>query len=207
MRKLIMIGASGHGKVCADVARLNGYENICFLDDNKNLNECNGFEVVGIGADYKKYVGTSDFFVAIGNAAIRKRIIEQIEGEGGVIVSLIHPSAVVASDVSIVGASVVMAGVVINSGTRLGKGVIVNTCSSVDHDCVIGDFSHISVGSHLCGTVVIGQNTWVGAGATVLNNLNVCGDCVIGAGAVVVRDITILGTYAGVPAKRMADRT
>ena len=35
MKKLIIIGASGHGKVIADIAIKNGYETIVFLDDNE----------------------------------------------------------------------------------------------------------------------------------------------------------------------------
>ena len=80
-------------------------------------------------------------------------------------------------------------------------GCIINTASSVDHDCVLSDFVHVAVGAHLCGTVTIGNATWIGAGATVSNNVNICGECTIGAGAVVVKDIIEPGTYIGVPAK------
>ncbi len=50
-----------------------------------------------------------------------------------------------------------MAGAVINLGTRIGQGCIINTCSSVDHDCAVGDFVHISVGAHIAGTYEIGE--------------------------------------------------
>ena len=83
------------------------------------------------------------------------------------------------------------------------SGSIVSTCpgASVDHDGIIQDFVHISVGAHVAGSVHIGLKTWVGAGAIVLNNLNICNECMIGAGAVVINDININGTYIGVPAK------
>ena len=96
-----------------------------------------------------------------------------------------------------------MAGAVINPGVGIGKGCIINTCSSVDHDCDVGDYVHIAVGSHLCGTVSVGDGTWIGAGATVINNVFICSDCMIGAGAVVVNDIQESGTYVGVPARRI----
>ena len=38
LKKLIIIGASGHGKVVADIAKMNGYEEIVFLDDDIALN-------------------------------------------------------------------------------------------------------------------------------------------------------------------------
>ena len=71
----------------------------------------------------------------------------------------------------------------------------------MDHDCKIADFVHVSVGSHLSGTVNVGIRTWIGTGATVSNNVNICGDCMIGAGAVVIKDIDKPGTYVGVPAR------
>ena len=37
LKKLIIIGASGHGKVIADIAVNNGYEDIVFLDDNESV--------------------------------------------------------------------------------------------------------------------------------------------------------------------------
>lgn len=199
MRKLAIIGASGHGKVVADIARRNGYKEIVFLDDNDSIHECGGYPVIGKSSE----AGTidADVIIGIGNAGIRKQIQESISDEK--MVTLIHPDAVVAEDVVIGKGTVVMAGAVINPGVRIGKGCIINTCSSVDHDCIVDDFVHVAVGSHLCGTVNVGAGTWIGAGVTVNNNVFICPDCMIGAGAVIVNDIWECGTYVGVPARRM----
>ena len=94
-----------------------------------------------------------------------------------------------------------MAGAVVNADAVIGKGCIINTCSSVDHDCTISDFVHVSVGAHIAGTVNVGDRTWIGIGAVVSNNINICADCKIGAGAAVVKDIDMEGTYVGVPAR------
>lgn len=199
MRKLAIIGASGHGKVVADIARKNGYSEIVFLDDDESIHECGGYPVIGKSSE----AGTidADAIIGIGNAGVRKQIQESIPDEK--LVTLIHPDAVVAEDVVIGKGTVVMAGAVINPGVRIGKGCIINTCSSVDHDCIVDDFVHVAVGSHLCGTVNVGAGTWIGAGVTVNNNVFICPDCMIGAGAVIVNDIWECGTYVGVPARRM----
>ena len=202
--RIIFVGASGHGKVCAEIAGLNGYNDILFLDDNRELKECAGYPVEGVKADFEKYVDDSTyFFVSIGNGKTRKRIQEEIEAAKGNIATLIHPKSIVSKDVQIGIDSVIMAGAVINPGTVIGKGVIVNTSSSIDHDCTINSYSHIAVGSHICGFVHIGTNTWVGAGATISNHLSICDDCTIGAGALVIHDITSPDTYVGVPVKRI----
>lgn len=202
MNRLVIIGASGHGKVCADIAEKRGYEKILFLDDNKDLSFCAGYRVAGSTESFRDYINNAtSFFVAIGNPGIRQRITEEIEKEKGQIATLIHPDAVTGNTVKIGSGSAVMAGAVINPETVIGKSVIINTAASVDHDCYIGDFAHVSVGAHIAGTVKIGPRTWIGAGAVVINNLEICCDCTIGAGAVVVRDIDRAGTYIGVPAK------
>lgn len=195
LKKLIIIGASGHGKVIADIAIRNGYEDIVFLDDDENVKECAGFPVIGKTREALQLDG--DKIVAIGNPKIRERIQEDISG----IVTLIHPDAVISRRVEIGEGSVIMAGAVVNTDVVIGKGCIINTAASVDHDCMLGDFVHVSVGSHLSGTVNVGKRTWIGAGSTVSNNVNICGDCMIGAGAVVIKDIDKPGTYIGVPAR------
>lgn len=202
MNQLIIIGASGHGKVVADCAVRNGYNHIIFLDDNESVTHCGRYKVVGRSKEVEKLGG--DVIVAIGNADCRKRIQISISEER--LVTLVHPEAVVGDDVEIGAGSIVMAGAVINSGSRIGKGVIVNTSSSIDHDCMIGDFVHVAVGAHLAGSVSVGDNSWIGAGAIINNNLYICSSCMIGAGAVVVKDIEEEGTYVGVPAKRIMSK-
>ncbi|MBQ9083009.1 MAG: acetyltransferase [Clostridia bacterium] len=196
---LIIIGAGGHGRVIADIAVLCGYTNIGFLDDGADLT----VPILGKTADFRRYLTTHSFFVAIGNNAVRERITNDLASAGAALPSLIHPSAVIGSHVRIGDGTAVMAGAVINTGASLGRGVIVNTCASADHDCTVCDFAHVSVGAHLAGTISVGPRTMIGVGAAVINNISICGDCTVGAGAVVIRDITVPGTYVGVPAKKL----
>ena len=197
LNRLVIIGASGHGKVIADIAVKSGYKDIVFLDDNESVKECAGFPVIGKVSD--AVTMEDDKIVAIGNAETREKIQSKLSN----LVTLIHPNAVVSRRVEIGEGTVIMAGAVINSDVVIGKGCIINTGASVDHDCKIGDFVHISVGAHVAGTASIGRNTWVGAGATVSNNVSICGHCMIGAGAVVINNLANPGTYVGIPVKMM----
>lgn len=195
MNKLVIIGAGGHGRVAADIARFNGYEDIIYLDD-ADIPIASGKVT-----DYLKYAD-AEFVAAIGNGLIRRKLQTMLIERGCKVVTLIHPSAVIGSDVVIGEGTVVAAGAVVNTGARIGAGVILNTCCSVDHDCMIGDYCHVSVGAHLAGSVMVGRMTFICAGATVINNISICDECVIGAGAVVVKNIEESGTYVGVPAKK-----
>lgn len=200
MNKLVILGASGHGKVVADVAFKLGYREVVFLDDDTSLSECAGLSVVGCCEKAASLVdGNTNFFVAIGNPSVRERVQESLKALP--LATLVHPNATIGRRVEIGAGTVVMAGAVVNSDTIIGDGCIINTGATVDHDNRIADYAHISVGAHTAGTVGVGHGTWVGIGAVISNNVNVCAGCMIGAGAVVVRDIAISGTYVGVPAK------
>lgn len=202
-RRLVIIGAAGHGKVVADAAlKMDKYSDIIFLDDNNELTECNGFSVMGKSSEIVHYVKDADVFVAVGDAEIRQKIQEQVHKMNAFIATVVHPQAVIGKNVTIGCGTAVMAGAVINSGSIVGEGCIINTCSSVDHDCRIADYVHIAVGAHLAGNVEVGSRTWIGAGVTVSNNVSICCNCMVGAGAVVVRRIREPGIYVGIPAGR-----
>ena len=201
-KSVIVIGASGHGKVVADIIRCAGDEVAGFLDDNKkSLNNFIGYPVLGSVTEYEKFL-ESYFVVAIGNAEIRQKIADRLQGVKWY--TAIHPSAVISQiDVEIGEGTVVMANAVVNSGVSIGKHCIINSGAVVEHDNIIEDFVHISVGVKLAGTVHIGKRSWIGIGAVISNNISVCPDCMIGAGGVVVKDISDSGIFVGVPVKKL----
>lgn len=202
--KLLIIGASGHGKVVADIAlKMNKWKHIRFLDDDENCNTSLGIERIGNSKDTFQYVQDYDIFVGIGNNKTRKKIQEKLESEGASIPILIHPSAIIGEQVELANGTVVMAGTVINCSTKIGKGCIINTGATIDHDNLLDDYVHISPGAHLAGTVRVGKESWIGIGSVVSNNLQITSGCIFGAGAVVIKDITEPGTYIGVPVRRV----
>ena len=196
----MILGAGGHGRVVAEIAQLSGkYTDIAFLDD-KAPEASFPYLYMGKCEEFVDYLKDCDFFIAIGNVSIRRRLQTEVDEADGRIITLIHPSAIISKDVTIGKGTVVMAGAIVNTGAKIGDGVILNTASSVDHDCVVEDFCHVSVGAHLCGTVYLGAGTWIAAGATVINNVTVCPNCLVGAGATVTCDLVTSGTYMGTPA-------
>ncbi|WP_217593023.1 acetyltransferase [Cohnella sp. GbtcB17] len=202
--KLLIIGASGHGKVVADIAlKMNEWNDVVFLDDDESIKSSMGLEVIGRSNETQKYAENYDVIVGIGNNIAREKIQNRLENEGISMPVLIHPHAVIGEQVELSEGSIVMAGAVINCCTKIGKGCIINTGATIDHDNLIGDFVHISPGAHLAGTVNIGRGSWLGIGSVVVNNINITSYCTIGAGAVVINDLTEAGTYVGVPARRV----
>lgn len=199
MKRLLIIGAGGHGKVIADIALKNGYTDINFIDDHV-IGECMGFPIIGKTDEINNFSdGKTDFVIGIGDNSIRRTIAQRYAVNW---VTLIHPSAKIAANVAIGAGTVVMANAVINVCSNVGKHCVINTSTIVEHDNYIEDYVHLSPKVALGGTVRIGEQTHMGIGATVMNNIEVCRDCIIGAGAVVVQDITESSIYIGVPAKK-----
>lgn len=202
--KLAIIGAGGHGKVCADVAYLmNQWQEIIFLDNSKMGEIILGFEVIDSSENWCNYIQEYDFFIAIGDNKTREKVQLDLKSKNVSIATLIHPSAIIARDVEIAEGSLIAAGVVVNPSTKIGKGAILNTACTIDHDGEIGDFVHISPGAYLAGTVNVGERSWLGIGSIVKNNVTICNDVIIGAGGVIVKDINERGTYVGVPVEKM----
>ena len=206
MAKLAILGASGHGKVLADIALLTGWTKIDFFDDRfPELNILEQWYVVGNSEQLLQQVSNYDgVIVGIGNNKTRLEKQNQLATLNAPLITLIHPRAVIShmSDIGI--GSVVMANAVINPFAKLGQACIINTSSTVDHDCTLADGVHISPGSHLAGSISIGVNSWIGIGSNIIQLVNIGDNVVVGAGSTVIHSISSFQKVVGSPAKPMS---
>lgn len=202
--RLLILGASGHGKVVGDCARAAGnWPELLFFDDRwPELSSCGVWRVAGRGEDLPVSVLPGDqVFVAIGNSATRLAWLDRLQVAGLDVATVIHPSAILSRDVSIGVGSLVVAGAVVNVGCTIGKGCIVNTGATVDHDCILGDGVHICPGANLAGDVQVGNDSWIGIGSSVVQCIRIGAGVTVGAGAAVIDDVADGLTVVGVPAR------
>jgi len=194
-------------RVVAYILRARGEHSIeGFLDDISPARRGSAFggaTVLGGGDLYPELRrrGVTHAIVGIGDCAVRVKLAALARSHGLELATAIHPQGVVAPDVPVGGGTVVMAGAVVNTGSRLGENVIVNTGASVDHDGSIGDGVHVGPGAHLGGGVSVGAGTWIGIGATVVDHVKIGSGSIVGAGAVVLGDVADGVVVYGVPAR------
>jgi sugar O-acyltransferase (sialic acid O-acetyltransferase NeuD family) len=202
VKRLAILGASGHGKVLADIAESCDWSEVVFFDDAWPSLSANGHWAVAGTSD--TLVGClkdfSGVIVAIGNNEIRAEKLRWLAGLSAPLITLIHPSAIISQYAQLGVGTVVMPGVVVNVSASIGDGVILNTSCNVDHDCVIGSCAHISPGARLAGGVRVGDQSWIGIGASVKQLVTIGHNVTVGAGAAVVSNLPDGGTAVGVPA-------
>lgn len=208
MRRVLLLGAGGHGRVVADMAELAGWSDVQFLDDRwPELQDNLAWRVIGTLADLNKLAAPGTVALAtVGDNAYRLRCHRQLVQMNIEIPSIVHPSAVISSHARIGRGTVIMANAVVNAGAEIGDAVIVNTGATIDHDCRIADGVHVSPGAHLAGGVSVGEETWLGIGSAVREGIRIGRGVICGAGAAVVSDVADNMRVVGVPAGRRGDR-
>ncbi|CAK2714035.1 putative acetyltransferase [Vibrio crassostreae] len=205
MKSCAILGASGHGKVIAEIAELNGYHNIVFFDDRwPSIKSVGHWSVSGdtrkLLSNVKEYDLT---VVAIGHNAIRCSKQRELSSAGANFDILAHPSAVISKYANIGTGSVIMANAVVNPFSHIGMCCIINTGSTVDHDCKLAEGVHISPGVNLAGGVEVGKNTWIGIGSQIKQLVVIGCDSVVGAGSTVINNVPNFKTFVGSPAHEL----
>ena len=208
MGDIVVIGGGGHAKVLISVLKKLQWSVLGYTDEHDRG--------AILGAPY---LGPDDVLAGLIRAhedcaaligvgkvdASDLRVALQREAAtlGFVSPAIVSPCAVVNEEVKLGDGTVVFDGAVANSGAIVGELCILNTSSTVEHDCRLGDDVHVAPGATLSGDVSVGDGCMIGAGATVIQGVAICSGCVIGAGAVVVTDVVDAGVYAGNPARRI----
>lgn len=206
-KSLIIVGGGGQCKVILDCLRIGEYDQIFIEDPFVNHETLYGIKVIEKTEilDLKNF----EFVVAIGDNYLRSKIVSDLETRFPEITfaTLIHPTAYVADTAKLDAGVVVCAGSIIGAYASIGHHVIVNTNSSVDHDCRLDDFSSIGPNATLGGNVKVGKLSVVAISATVAQGVNIADFVIVGACALVLRSISEeLSLWTGCPAIKKRKR-
>lgn len=185
MGGLLIIGAGGYGKVVAETAELEGkWDDIAFLDDKGDT--VLSYRIIGKSNEYERFkVEYEHAIVCLGDNEKRMYLIHMILKAGYKVPVIIHPKAWVSKYSDIGAGCVILAGSVINTGTKIGRGCIVNINSCIDHDCTVSDGVHVCSGAVVRSMCNIGSLSYIGAGSTVKSGSILQNKYVLGDGEVI----------------------
>lgn len=202
--EVVIYGASGHGKVVADILQTLGIEIAGFVDDDPlKAREIFGLQILGDGKWLVERAASRSVSIAlgIGDNFARRAVMDRCSTAGVQPLTAIHPSATIAPSAKIAPGTVIMARAVVNPDAVIGHGAIINTGAIVEHDCRVGDFAHLSPKVAIGGHAQIGDLAWLGIGSTVIHGVKVGTGSIVGAGATVVADIGEWVVAMGTPAR------
>jgi sugar O-acyltransferase (sialic acid O-acetyltransferase NeuD family) len=205
-KPVAIVGYSGHSFVIIDILLSAGRLVTAYCDAEEK--EFNPYHLKYLGKEtevlnqLKKY----DFFACVGHNGIREKIHTNLSQYLGNPINAIHPSAVISASVKMGDGVMIAANATLNPLVEIGKGVICNTSTSIDHECIIGDFTHIAPGAVLCGNVKIGRSSFIGANSVIRQGITIGDNVTIGAGTVVVKDIPDGATVIGNPARQLVKK-
>lgn len=206
MKKIVIIGAGGHGRAVISTAMqlrqwdLHGVIDVNFHQQDE---EILGVPVIG-GMELLAALDCREISlaVAVGDNALRKELLEKALEKGFSLPNIVHPTACISINVDIGVGNYVGAMAHVGPCVNIGDGNIVNTFSNIEHEAMVGNYCHIAPSAVLCGRVVVGDQILIGANATVLDTRRVVDNVVVGSGAVITQSIVDPGaTVVGVPGK------
>lgn len=203
---IYIIGGGAHGKVVLEALEMSGRKVTAFLDHDS---EKHNTAIMGVPVlDLETVLGDANpnatrLAIGIGLGPARRQQFEFWKQRGFEFATVIHPTAVAASDLIIGEGAQLMAGAVTQPGVVVGENAVLNTGCRIDHDCKIGAHSFVAPGAVLCGDVTVGESSHIGAGAVVIEHISIGDRSRVGAGAAVIRNIADDVTAVGVPAREV----
>lgn len=203
MKDIILVGFGGHAKSVIDSIEKNKEYRIIGYTDTKYQGEYHGYQYLGYDEMLQEYYdkGVKFAFITVGYMGknkLRDYLYKQLKIIGYCIPFIVDKTAILAEDVMIGEGTFVGKKCVINAASRVGKMCIINTGAVIEHENQIGDFTHISVNSTLCGNVFVDSHCFVGSNSTIIQNIRIGSGSITGAGSVVLRNILPGETVYGI---------
>jgi sugar O-acyltransferase (sialic acid O-acetyltransferase NeuD family) len=193
-KPIIIMGAGGHAKVVANILKLSGRSVLGFVSpDLKAGIDLLGKKFLGNDKEIFQYkVNEIELANGIGSLSGKNegwKLLDEMRQKGYKFSTIIHPNSLISSDVYLDDGVQIMAGVIIQPGSKIGRNSIINTGAIVDHDCKIQENCQIAPGVILNGSVTVGHNTHIGTGTSVIESISIGSNSIIAAGSVVYRDV------------------
>lgn len=195
---LHIAGAGGLGRETLDALFACGRKphELVFVDDHPAVAELHGVPV-----RRPEDVRGGWYVVAIADPVARRNLSRRMTGLGCAPMTVVHPRATLAHDVTGLEGCIVLANAFVSTGVRLGTHTQVQYNATVGHDAVLHDFVTILPGANIAGSTTLHSDVTVGSNAAVLQGLLVGPKTFVGAGAVVTKNHPAGSVLVGVPAR------
>lgn len=212
---LVVVGAGGFGRETLDVVEAMNrvgahprWDVIGVADDSPS--EVNLARLARRAIDYLGPVASLErravVALGVGSPFARAALDAELSGQGFDFATLVHPAAVIGSQVSLCEGAVICAGASLGTNVSLGRQVHLNPHAVIGHDTHVGDFVSVNPNATVSGECAVEAGALIGAGSVIVQGLRIGADAVVGASACVVTDVAPRTTVVGVPARERINR-
>lgn len=211
MKKVLILGGLGNGSVIANAiidANLRGYNEYKFtgyLNDRDNVNEIEGYPVLGGLKDVQKFIREDYYFIntifKIGGQKERIKLHNSLNIPDERLATFIHPMSYIAPNVKLGQGCIVMPNVSISPATVFGKGCRVMIGATIGHNNSIGNFCFFAPNSCIGSYLQLGTAVTVSLNSCIREFVKIGNYATVAMGAVVLKDIPEGEIWAGNPAK------
>jgi sugar O-acyltransferase (sialic acid O-acetyltransferase NeuD family) len=119
--------------------------------------------------------------------ALRQRKYEEASAMGYRFASYLAPGFVRHDEVEIADNCVILDGVTIHAGSRIGRGTFISSNVNIGHDCQIGENGWISAGVAIAGGCTVGAGSFFGVNAALGHGVALGARNYVGATTLITR--------------------
>ncbi|HUQ34259.1 MAG TPA: acetyltransferase [Pyrinomonadaceae bacterium] len=209
MKRVIIIGAGGHGREVADILRHQAQHHpdlnlLGFIDEDRMLHRqvINDLPILGDWSWFES-ADRSEIAVicAVGLPLARRRLAEHARALGLSFINAISPLARLSPYTKIGEGVMIFPHSVTGTDSLIGDHAVLNVGATISHDTRIDRYCTLNPGVHLAGNVLIGEGGYLGIGSSVIHGVSIGAWTTVGAGAAVIRNLPDNVTAVGVPAR------
>ncbi len=207
MKHLIIIGAGGYGRemygaALGAIGYGTEFDVRGYLDARADaLNGFKGYPPI-LGAPDTYTIHEDDVFItALGDLESRRRCVQALEARGATFLSIIHRTAFLGPNVTVGVGSFIAPNVVLTADIQVGHHAAVFHNTSIGHDSVLADYTHVYAQCSLGGSVKIEEGASVYPGAVIVPRRTIGAGSVVGAGSTVILNVRPGISVFGTPAK------
>jgi len=170
--RILIVGAGGFGREVREwvgdawpdaVSRLAGFLS---ADAPRASVAGSALPIIDDPRHFEPQAGDA-LLLAIGIPETRRHVAEMLENRGASFLTLVHPTAIVATSAHVGQGSILCPYSIVSCSASLGRHVLLNYQASLGHDARAGDFAVLSPYAALGGHARIEEDVFLGMHASV----------------------------------------